>query len=152
MRARPSFAELVAFDGGLWVRSIIGVALLWAGLALLARGQLFGLFLLAGVAWFAYEIFRRVALLRTLGARGILAKALLIREDAPDGESDWWSGQYEFEFEGRRYEHRALSFMFSPRSSHGTVVGIVFDPLDPERAVIRDRYDQVGPSGGDPAP
>jgi hypothetical protein len=33
--------------------------------------------------------------------------------------------------------------MFSPRSSHGTVVGILFDPVDPSRAVVRGQFDQV---------
>ena len=82
-------------------------------------------------------------LLRILGARGVFAQGLLAEQFEPEGESDWWLGNYEFEFGGRRYEHRVTSFMFSPRSSHGTVVGILFDPADPSRAVVRGRFDQA---------
>ncbi|HEY6204044.1 MAG TPA: hypothetical protein VI056_13515, partial [Candidatus Limnocylindria bacterium] len=88
-------------------------------------------------------IVRKVMLLRILGARGVFAQGLLAREAEPQGDSDWWWGSYEFEFGGRRYEHQVGSFMFSPRSSHGTVVGILFDPVDPSRAVVRGRFDQA---------
>ena len=131
---------------GTWVRSILGAVLLVIAVALLAGGHIFGIVPLAAVAWFAFEIVRRVGLLRILGARGVLAEALLVWEAAPEGESDWWSGCYEFHFGGRRYEHRLSSFMVSPKSSHGTVVGILFDPVDPNRAVVRGRFDHAGGS------
>ena len=143
MTERPSAAELVLTDSGFWVRAIIGTPLVAASLILLGRGQLVGLLPLAFVVWFAFDIVRKVMLLRILGARGVFAQGLLTREDAPQGDSDWWSGAYEFEFGGRRYEHRVGSFIFSPRSSHGTVVGILFDPVDPSRAVVRGRFDQT---------
>ena len=129
-------------DSGIWVRAIIGTPLVAWGLVLLGRGQLVGLLPLAFVVWFAFNIVRKVMLLRILGARGVFAQGLLARQSEPEGDSDWWSGDYEFEFRGRRYEHRVGSFMFSPRSSHGTVVGILFDPVDPNRAVVRGRFDQ----------
>lgn len=142
--ARPSGAELALLDAGLWVHSTVGAALLVAGLLLLQGGQLFGVALLAAVVLFALEIVRRMALIRILGARGVLTQGLLIhQEDDPKGESAWWSGHYEFHVEGRRYEHRVSSFMFSPRSSYGTVVGILFDPVDPDRALVRGRFDRV---------
>lgn len=143
MTERPSGAELVLTDTGIWVRALIGTPLFAASLILLQRGQLIGLLPLAFVAWFAFDIVRKVLLLRILGARGVFAQGLLSREDEPQGDSDWWSGTYEFEFGGGRYEHRVGSFMFSPRSSHGTVVGILFDPVDPNRAVVRGRFDQA---------
>ena len=143
MTERPSGAELLLTDSGFWVRAIIGTPLLVASLILLQRGQLFGLLPLAFVLWFAFDIVRKVMLLRILGARGVFAQGLLARQSEPEGDSDWWSGDYEFEFGGRRYEHRVGSFMFSPRSSHGTVVGILFDPVDPSRAVVRGRFDQA---------
>jgi hypothetical protein len=143
MTERPSGAELVMTDAGIWVRATIGTPLFAVGLTLLGRGQLSGLLPLALVVWFAFDIVRKVRLLRILGARGVFAQGLLARESEPEGDSDWWSGDYEFEFGGRRYEHRVGSFMFSSRSSHGTVVGILFDPVDPSRAVVRGRFDQT---------
>jgi|SRR6185503_9736425 len=143
MTERPSGAELVLTDSGIWVRMIIGAPLFAATLVLLGRGQLAGLPALAFVVWFAFDIVRKVMLLRILGARGVFAQGLLARQFGPEGDSDWWSGHYEFEFGGRRYEHRVGSFMFSPRSTHGTVVGILFDPVDPSRAVARGRFDQA---------
>jgi hypothetical protein len=143
MTERPSAAELAMTDAGIWVRVIIGTPLLAAGLLLLQRGELYGMLTFAAVAWFALEIVRKVMLLRILGARGVFAQGLLARQSEPEGDSDWWSGIYEFEFGGRRYEHRVSSLMFSPRSSHGTVVGILFDPVDPSRAVVRGRFDQA---------
>jgi hypothetical protein len=103
----------------------------------------FGLLPLAFVVWFAFDIVRKAMLLQILGARGVFAQGLLAREFEPDSDSDWRWAEYEFEFGGRRYEHRVGSFMFSPRSSHGTVVGILFDPTNPDRAVVRGRFDQV---------
>jgi hypothetical protein len=143
MTERPSGAELVLTDVGIWVRVIIGTPLFAASVLLLQRGQLLGLFFLVAVVWLSFEIVRKVMLLRILGARGVFAQGLLARQFEPEGDSDWWWGNYEFEFGGRRYEHRVGSFMFSPRSSHGTVVGILFDPVDPSRAVVRGRFDQV---------
>ena len=143
MTERPSGAELVLTDSGFWVRAIIGAPLVAASLILLGRGQLVGLLPLVFVVWFAFDIVRKVMLLRILGARGVSAQGLLAREFEPDGDSDWRWATYEFEFGGRRYEHQVGSFMFSPRSSHGTVVGILFDPVDPSRAVVRGRFDQA---------
>jgi hypothetical protein len=143
MTERPSAAELVLTDSGIWVRLIIGTPLFAASLILLGRGQLAGLLPLAFVVWFAFDIVRKAMLLRILGARGVFAQGLLAREFEPDGDSDWRWAEYEFEFGGRRYEHRVGSLMFSPRSSHGTVVGILFDPVDPSRAVVRGRFDQA---------
>jgi hypothetical protein len=130
-------------DSGVWVRLIIGTPLFAASLILLQRGEFIGLLPLAFVVWFAFDIVRKAMLLRILGARGVFAQGLLAREFEPDGDSDWRWAEYEFEFGGRRYEHRAGSLMFSPRSSHGTVVGILFDPVDPSRAVVRGRFDQA---------
>ena len=143
MTERPSGAELVLTDAGIWVRAIIGTPLLAASLILLQRGALAGLLPLAFVVWFAFDIVRKVILLRILGVRGVFAQGRLAQEFEPRGDSDWWMGAYEFEFGGRRYEHRIGSFIFSPRSSHGTVVGILFDPVDPSRAVVRGRFDQA---------
>ena len=142
MTERPSAAELVLTDSGIWVRAIIGTPLLVASLILLQRGALAGLLPLAFVVWFAFDIVRKVLLFRILGARGVFAQGLLVRQSQPEG-SDWEWADYEFEFGGRRYEHRIGSFIFSPRSSHGTVVGILFDPVDPSRAVVRGRFDQA---------
>ena len=143
MTERPSAAELVLTDSGFWVRAIIGTPLVAASLILLGRGQLVGLLPLAFVVWFAFDIVRKVMLLRILGARGVFALGVLAGQSEPEGDSDWWSGDYEFEFGGRRHEHRVGSFMFSPLSTHGTVVGILFDPVDPSRAVVRGRFDQT---------
>jgi hypothetical protein len=143
MTERPSGAALVLTDSGIWVRAIIATPLFAASVLLLQRSVLAGLLPLALAVWFAFDIVRQVMLLRILGARGVFAQGLLAREHEPRGDSDWWSGDYEFEFGGRRYEHRVGSFMFSPRSSHGTVVGILFDPVDPSRAVVRGRFDQA---------
>ena len=143
MTERPSGAELVLTDAGIWVRAIIGTPLLAASLIVLQRGQVFGLLPLAFVVWFAFDIVRKVMLLRVLGARGVFAQGLLARQSEPEDDSDWWSGDYEFEFGGRRYEHRVGSWMLSPFSSHGTVVGILFDPVDPSRAVVRGRFDRA---------
>ena len=143
MTERPSGAALVLTDTGIWVRAIIGTPLLAASLILLGRGQLAGLLPLAFVLWFAFDIVRKAMLLRILGARGVFAQGLLAREFEPDGDSDWRWAEYEFEFGGRRYEHRVGSLMFSPRSSYGTVVGILFDPVDPSRAIVRGRFDQA---------
>lgn len=140
---RPSGAELVLSDTGIWVRSIVSVVLLLIGLILLGRGQLFGLVFLAAVAWYMFEIVRRVALLRALGARGVMTEGHLMHENEPWGETDWRSAEYEFHALGRAYQHHVVSFMVSPRSSHGTVVGIIFDPVDPTRAVVRGRFDGV---------
>ena len=130
-------------DAGFWVRVIVGTPLLAASLILLGRGQLAGLLPLVFVVWFAFAIVRKVMLLRILGARGVFAQGLLAREFEPDGDSDWRWAEYEFEFGGRRYSHQVGSLMFSPRSSYGTVVGILFDPVDPSRAVARGRFDQA---------
>ena len=143
MADRPSAADLIWTDVGIWVRTIIGVLLLTLAILFMTHGQLFGVVPLAFGALFAFEIARQVALLRILGARGVFADGTLVREDAPEGESDWWSGYYQFEHAGRRYEHRESSFMFRPKSTHGTVVGILFDPLDPQRAVVRGKYDNI---------
>jgi hypothetical protein len=109
MTERPSGAELVLTDSGIWVRAIIGTPLFAASLILLGRGQLAGLLPLAFVVWFAFDIVRKVMLLRILGARGVFAQGLLAHEDEPDGDSDWRWGTYEFEFGRRRYEHRVGS-------------------------------------------
>ena len=143
MTERPSGAELVLTDTGIWVRALIGAPLFAASLILLQGGQAVGLLPLFFVAVFAFEVVRKAMLLRILGARGVFAQGLLAREDEPDSDTDWRWGTYEFEFGGRRYEHRVGSFMFSPRSSHGTVVGILFDPVDPSRAVVRGRFDHA---------
>src|SRR3954451_11021703 len=98
MTERPSGTELMLTDAGMWVRVIIGTPLFAASLLLLQRGQAVGLLPLAFAVWFAFDIVRQAMLLRTLGERGVFAQGLLAQESEPRGDSDWWSGTYEFEF------------------------------------------------------